>query len=207
MDTRYLKELFISCLEKNYTQTENGGSFAALRDGDLLYIFFEESNGIEDWGNNLSYRPAEKEGKFYHEGFLRVFESILPYIDPLIKNESVESICIVGYSHGGALALLCHEYIYNTRPDIREDLFTYAYGAPRVRRSSDAIDREIFANALRIVNSGDPVTHLPPQFFGYRHVGEEYLIGEAGKYRGVDAHRAENYIKELELKENFEKML
>ena len=37
----YLKQLFISCLEADYVDTVEDGSFAAVRDGDLLYLFFE----------------------------------------------------------------------------------------------------------------------------------------------------------------------
>ena len=55
MDFKYLRELFESCLEADYRHVENDGSFATVRDGDLLYLFFEKSNGREDWYNNLSY--------------------------------------------------------------------------------------------------------------------------------------------------------
>ena len=49
----YLKQLFLSCLSADYRHTSMEGSFACVRDGDLLYIFFEKSNGGLDWINNL----------------------------------------------------------------------------------------------------------------------------------------------------------
>ena len=53
-----------------------------------------------------------------------------------------------------------------------------------------------------IRNIDDSVTHLPPRILGYRHVGNVVEIGQAGKYAGFDAHRAENYMIELKNAEN-----
>ena len=96
MDKKYLSELFDSCLEADYKQAENGGSFALVRDGEVLYIFFEKSNGLEDWYNNLSYKAVSRGRRgddwLCHEGFLRVFNSVLPYIEEAIANKSVRRI-------------------------------------------------------------------------------------------------------------------
>ena len=82
IDFEYLRELFVSCLEADYINVDNGGSYSCLQDGEVLYLYFEKSNGVEDWFNNLSYQavPRGREGDewFCHEGFLRVFEIILP---------------------------------------------------------------------------------------------------------------------------------
>ena len=57
---RYLRELFESCLEADYRHVENGGSFATVRDGDILYIFLRKATD-EDWFNNLSYHAVSTE--------------------------------------------------------------------------------------------------------------------------------------------------
>ena len=202
IDHEYLKQLFISCLEADYLDTEADGSFAAVRDGDLLYLFFEKSNGIEDWINNLSYHAVSRgridDGWFCHEGFLEVFESILPHIEGLIKSATVRKIIAVGYSHGAALALLCHEYIWYNRPDIRAACESFGFGCPRVIWGTVPREGERWRNFYIVRNTGDIVTHLPPRALGYRHVGRLIEIGGVGKYSGIDAHRAENYIFELE---------
>lgn len=202
MDKKYLSELFSACLDADYYHVENGASFAHLRDGDVLYIFFEKSNGYEDWYNNLSYRavPRGREGDewFCHEGFLRVFESVLPYLEALISSKSVRKIITVGYSHGGALALLCHEYIWYTREDIRENIEGYGFGCPRVVRGRVENEDERWRNFFVIRNIDDLVTYLPPALLGYRHKGRLFEIGKRGKYSQIDAHRAENYTFELE---------
>ena len=48
LDHKYLRQLFVSCLEAEYTDSEGEGSYSYYRDGDLLYIFFEKSNGTID---------------------------------------------------------------------------------------------------------------------------------------------------------------
>ena len=202
LDHEYLKQLFVSCLEAEYKHTDNEGSFATVRDGDRLYLFFEKSNGVEDWINNLSYH-AVRRGRvddewFCHEGFLRVFNEVLPYFEALILSPSVRKIVTVGYSHGAALALLCQEYIWYNRPDIIRDCEAYGFGCPRVIWGTVPYEGERWRDFYIIRNIDDAVTHLPPKALGYRHVGKLVEIGAVGKYSGIDAHRAENYVFELE---------
>jgi len=56
MEIEFLSQLFRSCLGADYREVENGGSFAVVRDGDLLYLFFEKSNGGEDKKQSLLSR-------------------------------------------------------------------------------------------------------------------------------------------------------
>ena len=203
LDHKYLRQLFVSCLEAEYTDSEGEGSYSYYRDGDLLYIFFEKSNGTIDWINNLSYHAVSRgragDEWFCHEGFLRVFDEILPFIDGAIKSPSTRRIITVGYSHGAALALLCYEYIWYVRPDIIEDCEGYGFGCPRVVFGTVPREGERWHNFYVVRNIDDAVTHLPPRFLGYRHVGGLIEIGKSGKYDGIDAHRSENYLAELEI--------
>lgn len=201
MDYRFLRELFLSCLEANYLHVEEGASYAVVRDGDLLYIFFEKSNGQEDWVNNLSYHAVpfgRGESWFCHEGFLKVWHAVLPYLENLLKSPSVRRVITVGYSHGAAVALLCHEYLVYARPDLEESIETYGFGCPRVIWGTVPEEGRRWRNFFVIRNIDDAVTHLPPKFLGYRHVGRLITVGKKGLYSGIDAHRAENYLRELE---------
>lgn len=206
VDHEYLYQLFTSCLETDYLHTDGGGSYAYLRDGDLLYIFFEKSNGGLDWINNLSYhavsRGREGDEWFCHEGFLRVFNGILPFIEGAIRSPSTRRIITVGYSHGAAIALLCQEYIWFTRPDIVGESEAYGFGCPRVIFGTVPREGERWRNFYVVRNIDDIVTHIPPRAFGYRHVGRLVEVGKSGKYSGVDAHRAENYLVELQYASN-----
>jgi hypothetical protein len=193
-----LSSLFLRCLNIGYTTYENGASFAIESICDSLYIYFEHSNGIIDWKNNLDFPKRCGECFCYHRGFLKVWNSIKDKILKYIKNPSFKKIYIVGYSHGAALALLCYEMVYRERKDIRSSLFGYGFGCPRVlwgfrRRRAKAV----WENFLVIRNIDDIVTHLHFAFLGYFHVGKMLKIGARGRYSAVDAHRPESILAEL----------
>lgn len=197
--------LFKRLLNASYITVDGGGSYCLNRIGSELFVFFEGSNGRADWANNLDFPSipySDMPCKWYcHRGFVRVFKSILPHIKDALLDRSVSRITICGYSHGGALALICHEYSWYNRADLRENLLrSFAIGAPRVifaPRGICARLEERFVGLEIVRNIDDLVTHLPPLFLGYTHPREPILIGERGKYSRIDAHRPENYLTEL----------
>lgn len=197
--------LFKRCLEIPYTRVDNSGDYALERIGNILYIYLESSNGKEDWKNNFDfpakpYKDMEGRTWFAHRGFLKVWKSIEPNLADSVFNMDIESIVTVGYSHGGGLAVLCHEYVWYNRPDLRDSIYGYGFGAPRViwgiknREHGKRWDRFTV-----VKNIDDIVTHAPPALFGYFHVGKILEIGERGKYSEIDAHRPENYLAELQM--------
>ena len=209
----YLRFLFGKCLYAHYTTVENAGSFALERDGDTLYVLFEKSNGAADWENNLDFGAVlhsnssaeilapykDMEEKWYcHGGFLRVWKSILPYIEGYLLDLRYRRIICVGYSHGAAIALLCHEYIWYNRKDLIDSVEGYGFGCPRVIYGHVMRESERWDSFFVVRNLDDVVTHLPPAILGYRHVGKIINIGKWGKYSRIDAHRSENYLRELE---------
>lgn len=206
-DSIGLYPLFQRTLEVDYIQLkEHAASYYTEKIGQTLWLFFEKSNGKEDWENNLDF-PAKayrqmKDLWFVHRGFLRVFKAIEPHIVSLVEDKSVRKIVLSGYSHGAALALLCHEYCVFHRPDIAENIRGFGFGCPRVVWGglSRALEKR-FEKFTVIRNAPDLVTHLPPVLFGYRHVGKMMRIGEGSGYGPIEAHLAENYLFELKLKE------
>jgi hypothetical protein len=223
VDGDRLYKLFRACLDVEYTTVEDGASFAMFGErtengGDQLYIFFEKSNGTEDWINNLDfaardvrsvqggtdgYAPAVaaysdmSEMWYCHSGFWRVWKSIIPYIEDVVADKKFSSATLVGYSHGAALALLCHEYIWFNRPDMRGRISGYGFGCPRVIYGNTGKIRKRWQDFYVVRNIDDIVTHLPPRIFGYRHVGKLINIGKAGKYSPIDAHKEQSYLDEL----------
>ena len=198
-----LYTLFERCLNISYNHVQNAGDFATERIGNTLYIYLESSNGQEDWKNNFdfpakAYKRMNKTVWFAHRGFLKVWKSIEPHLTRLILDPSLESIVTIGFSHGGGLAVLCHEYVWFNRPELRKNIYGYGFGAPRViwglrrRRIKERWD-----NFTVIRNIDDIVTHAPPFLFGYYHVGSLLKIGERGKYTSIDAHRPDSYLNEL----------
>ena len=199
-----LYNLFKQVLNVKYTTIPGSeASFCYEKRGGLLYIFFEHSNGITDWKNNFDF-PAkpyrDMENRWYvHRGFLRVWKSAREYLKGQIYDKSVRGIVIVGYSHGAALALLCHEFCVFNRKDIADNIYGFGFGCPRVVYG--CLRRRIcerFKHFYVIRNCRDIVTHLPPCLFGFRHVGNLIHIGKNANYGPIDSHRAENYIEQLE---------
>ncbi|MBE6589083.1 MAG: hypothetical protein E7643_02785 [Ruminococcaceae bacterium] len=200
-------ELFRRCLEKSYIHVENGGDYATERRGNTLYIYLECSRGKTDWKNNLDFpaRPYHRgEGLWFaHRGFLRVWKSVEKHLSPLIADSSLTEIVTVGYSHGAALAVLCHEYVYFHRADLHGRFTGYGFGCPRVYWGvRGRVYRTRWENFFVYRNIDDLVTHVPPLALGYSHVGELIEIGARGRYNPIDAHRPENIYRELLLYED-----
>lgn len=199
-----LYRLFSECTSREYIEVENAASFSIERSGDDLYIYLECSNGIRDWQNNFdfpikAYRKNTPLPWFCHRGFLKVWLSLEPYIKREIENNDVKRIYTVGYSHGAALGVLCHEYIWYNRPDLRDRIFGVGFGCPRVIFGLiSAALKARWERFLVVRNIDDIVTHLPPKILGYTHVGRMLLVGKVGKYSKIDAHRPENISAELE---------
>ena len=130
--------LFEKCLSVPYIHIEEtSADYYTEIENNCLYIYLESSNGIVDWKNNLDFPviPYKRMGKtiwLCHRGFLHVWKSIEPKISAIIMKKEIRKIVIVGYSHGGALAFFCHEYAWFNRPDIRDSIYSYGFGAPRV---------------------------------------------------------------------------
>lgn len=190
---------FRDCLAANYTTVANEGDFAVSRRGDTLTIYFEWSDGATDWKNNFKF-PAKpyrdmKNLWFCHRGFLKVWKSIEPHLADKILSNTVKKIDIVGYSHGGAIAQLCYEYVKFHRPDV--EVTGVGFGAPRVYWgfASKKI-KQRFEGFVVVRNGKDLITHLPPVVFGFRHLGE---VKKVGKSKGmIKDHYPERYLETLE---------
>jgi hypothetical protein len=196
--------LFKRCLTLDeYIHVENDASYFIERHPDhdgIITIHFEWSNGKTDWKNNFDF-PAKpyrdmKDKWFCHRGFLKVWKSIEPHIAEDILDPKVTIIKIVGYSHGGAIAQLCHEYVRFHRPDVM--VIGIAIGAPRIfwgfARKKVA---ERFENCYVFRNGRDIVTRVPPVIFGYRHICP--VVKLPGKsINCIKDHYPEEYLKAIE---------
>lgn len=191
-----LTELFLKCLRGDYIHLDSV-SYAFLYEGAALTILFEDSNGAVDWYRNLDFAAEDYEGALVHRGFLSSFLTVEREIADALAPSRLRRVTVAGYSHGGALATLCHAYAYRARPDLRAHLQTVTYGAPRVYRRAPQGASAVFARLLRVENEGDIVTDLPPRAFGFSHVGTPLRIGAQGESTPFQAHTAESYLRAL----------
>lgn len=193
-----LLEKFNTCLKAKYIHTENDGSYSVQRSGDKLTLLFEWSNGKTDWRNNFDF-PAKpyrgmKDLWFCHRGFLKVWKSIEPHLKDQIFDLTVSKIDIVGYSHGGAIAQLCYEYVKFNRPDV--ELTGYGFGSPRVLWGLASKRVKSRFKGFKVIRNGnDLITHLPPVLLGFRHVCEVVEIGQSVGL--IKDHYRENYTEAM----------
>jgi predicted lipase len=174
------------------------------RVGDEVRIYFQGSVSWIDWLHNLFFlkEPYKDMGDASwkcHGGFLQCWNNVKDIVGDNIRDESIKRITIVGYSHGAALAVFCHEYCWFHRPDLRENLRGYGFGCPRVV-GHFKIDEELkkrWKNFTIIRNNNDMVTHVPPAFFKFCHVNEPLQIGDAKNMHPIKSHLPEAYISSL----------
>lgn len=213
-----LVDLFEKCLSANYIHVENDGDYALEEDGETLYILFQCTNSKVDWKNNFDFPaiPYKDMGIKWrcHRGFLRVWKSIKDYIKESILNEKYKKIIVVGYSHGAAIATLCHEYVWFNRPDLRESgLEGYGFGCPKCYFGFFGVKKSLkerWKNFYPIRNCGDIVTHMPPFIFGFRHVNKVWKLKNKKQplkhhfLRCVNAHYPDNILYSLDKEEDKE---
>jgi len=198
-----LCDLFEKCLRASYIHVENDGSYSTYKINDTRYIFFQQSNGKQDWKNNFDFPSKAYQGMDVpwrcHRGFLKVWKSLLPYIEANLEKSDFNSAIVVGYSHGAALAALCYEYVWYNNPEKRDCLYGFSFGCPKIffGNKNHLFLEERFQKFVNIINSGDIVTKIPPSFLGYRHLGKIICIGNSGKYLSVNDHRPQSYLNSL----------
>lgn len=196
-----LSQIFRDVLNTKYTHLEEEtASFWYAKVEKTLHIRFEWSNGKTDWLNNFDF-PAkpyrDMNDKWYaHRGFLRVWKVIEPHLEEAILDPEINKINISGYSHGAAIALLCHEYCKFNRSDC--EVTGVGFGCPRViwgfLRYSVKKRVEDF---VVVRNKRDIVTHVPPAIFGYRHPNGMLKLDDGLPCNSIDAHRPEEYTRAI----------
>ena len=194
---------FNACLRAKYNHVENDGSYAVKREGKKLTLFFEGSNGLRDWWHNFNF-PAKPYRRmedlwFCHRGFLKVWKSIEPYVAGDIADVTITTIEVIGYSHGGAIAQLCYEYVKFHRPDVT--VTGYGFGSPRVLWGfAKKAVKERFKGFVVIRNGHDLITHLPPIFLGFCHISEVKKVGKSIGW--IKDHYPAQYRKALQEENN-----
>ena len=182
-----LSELFWTCNTLCYDTVGKDVSYKFIEEEDILYIYLQGSYEKIDWLRNFYFFPTSKKpyknmkiSYRVHKGFLRAWKELEDIvIDKITEKDNYSfkwnKIIIVGYSHGGALAMLATECVWYYREDLREDkLFGLGFEAPRVY-AGFRVKKELkerWKNFKVIRDNNDLVTHCPPRLFGFTHVGE-----------------------------------
>ena len=64
-----LSQLFYRCVHRAYLHAENAADYAVDRVGDVLYVYLECSNGIEDWKTTWIFPRVRTMGRGAFRGW------------------------------------------------------------------------------------------------------------------------------------------
>lgn len=139
-------------------------------------VIFPGTASVQDWRTDLKIAKAPWCGHRVHRGFAAAYESVHTRIRLLIPIGS--RIVIAGHSLGGAMATLAALRLgitYSVEA-------VYTFGSPRVGNGgfARAYNAAFAHRTFRVVNSGDPVPHIPWCFGTYRHVNRQVYLDSDG---------------------------
>nr|KAJ3411672.1 hypothetical protein HK105_002567 [Polyrhizophydium stewartii] len=128
-------------------------------------------------GNKLAM-PTELK---LHGGFQKIYLGVRDKVqtaiaDALAKNPGF-TINFVGHSLGGALASIAAvDYLNLHGTSNAANTFIYTYGQPRTGNKAWAnfVSSLPFGGDFRLTKHNDPVPHLPPSAWSFRHSTQEY---------------------------------
>lgn len=142
---------------------------------------------IKDWIDDFLFIKTPFDSSYFlrvHSGiysaYLTVSDKLEEQITDALDKYDIESVCFTGHSLGGGLATIAAldsvKWLKNTVP-----ITCVTFAAPCVGNIffSNRFNRKI-QESFRVVNAGDIVPAVPPNFFGFRHVGYEFDIPEKG---------------------------
>lgn len=207
-------DLFYTCaIVLAYDKTGEDVSYKFIEEGKTLYIYFQGSKEKKDWLENFNFFPMVKNcfkwifsrnkkafstcNIMYHRGFLKCYNQVKPIIREKVLEKDADGnykfnqIVVVGYSHGAALAGICHEDIshllFEETIGAESLIVTYCFEAPRwLYHSKQYLDRWNGCYVFR--NHNDIVTHCPPRLFGFRDAGTVINIGRKKKTGPIKSH-------------------
>ena len=164
-------------------------SASGIKNGkSVLVIVFPGSNDPSDWLQNINVYSGGAETDGIHQGFAGAFADNRERVKEVAKKSSVDQIWITGHSMGGALAVICAEYLSNDE-DLNSKLQgVFAFAQPMVARSDyvKVLTKRLGKRHVHFINDQDIVPRLGP---GYVHTGMMIYL------RGDKVLIPDNYLK------------
>ena len=136
----------------------------------ILVIVFPGSNDPSDWLQNVNFYSGGAETAGIHQGFAGAFADNREQVKEVAKDPSVDQIWVTGHSMGGALAVICAEYLSKDE-DLNSKLKgVFSFAQPMVARSeyADLLSNQLGDRHVHFINEHDVVPRLAP---GYVHTG------------------------------------
>jgi predicted lipase len=160
--------------------------------GGTSVICIRGSEDKWDWLQNICrWKKQFLEGSRVHSGFLAHTRTAKELLKGIILSKN---ILICGHSLGGGVATLLGVDMAISDPDTVIKVVTF--GAPRVgdREFRDLCEQVSNLQIDRVVNPNDLITKVP--YFGYYHVGSEYLGVPGYSSQLLKNHSMDKYSSE-----------
>lgn len=141
---------------------------------DATWVLFRGTDETSDWLVNLDAAFTDKIYGSVHSGFDEAFQKVKSKIN--LPKKPSSRVIVAGHSMGGALAVLCAHSMRHTNHNIT--LITF--GQPRVG-NYEFCNSICINDYIRVVNSGDIATKVPPYLSGFRHTGKEIWFNQDGE--------------------------
>lgn len=150
-------------------------------EGDIVYILFQETDGVSDWIQNLSFTKRRYGKLKFHHGLYELYDLMRDEVIDFVKNiPSNKTLVVSGWSQGAAIAQICVQDIYFHTG--RKSLLI-SFGAPMAiyGRKTRKACRESVIEAFEYCNKSDIVTYQPP--FLYWHHIKRVNVGSFGIFK------------------------
>ncbi|WP_218563860.1 lipase family protein [Marinospirillum perlucidum] len=149
-------------------------------DARKIILAFRGTEGkLADWATDArifkrQWTQAQPLGAV-HRGFYSALSSLWEALEEEVAHlrTNNQSLWITGHSLGGALASLAAATFELQHPQQGVN-GVYTFGQPRIadQEFSQNYNKLLKERSFRCVNNNDVVTRVPPQIFGYSHVGK-----------------------------------
>jgi hypothetical protein len=177
-------------------QVDTQGFLTTDADKSLSVLAFRgtEADSITDLATDVNAaRPIDwQEGGKVHRGFAQALLAVWPQIAPRLQ-EIQRSLLFTGHSLGAALATLA--------ASMHKPTAVYTFGSPLTgdAKFADALEG---VDVQRYVDCCDVVTRVPPEMFGYQHVGMVQYIDRVG-HRTTNPTQQDLHADRVQAREDY----
>lgn len=203
-----MEVLLFESQENSFTDTQVALLYQA--GSDAAYLVFRGTDKSIDWINNLQFRQQiypygdGNSDVQFHRGFMSAYFAVRDQVLAAVEKAPQPNLIITGHSLGGALATIAAlDLQYNITSQREQAIRVRTFGAPRVGNGAlaESYNRRV-PDTTRFVFGWDIVTRVPRLWQGYRHVGQEVMLGSRWTWQIVSRrfsdHNISNYIAALE---------
>ena len=174
--TKFYEDLKFDTLESHFVAERTEESvcymFAHRNFGkyDVVSLSVSGFDYEIEWVNNVQVGESGN-----HEGFEARANEVYAALKTYLTQFEKPKLWISGYSRAGAISnIVSHFVLSKNEINIKkEDMYVYTFEAPK---ALDINNRVNYSNVFNLVSSGDFVTYVPPEEYGFSRYGVDVDI-------------------------------